>query len=67
MTTIANDFPVLESAFCLSSEKRPSNAEMSTAGTLCFEIFPPTLGHSDVTSQVERLSSKEMKIASRLA
>jgi hypothetical protein len=38
---------------------------MSPAGTLCFDIFSPPPGDSDVISQVERLSSNEMKIAPR--
>jgi hypothetical protein len=33
------------------------------AGTLCFDIFSPPPGDNDVISQVERLSSNEMKIA----
>src|ERR1019366_7400064 len=64
MTMIGNDFPVRANAFCLNSEKRASSADMSPAGTLCFDIFPPP-GDSEVISQVERLSSKEMKIAPR--
>src|SRR5450756_473583 len=65
MTMIGNDFPVRANAFCLNSEKRASSADMSPAGTLCFDIFPPPPGDSEVISQVERLSSKEMKIAPR--
>src|SRR3984893_3772540 len=38
---------------------------MSPAGTLCFDIFSPLPGDNDVISQVERLSSNEMKIAPR--
>src|ERR1700730_1778487 len=38
---------------------------MSPAGTLCFDIFSPPSGDSDVISQVERLSSNEMNIAPR--
>ena len=65
MTMIGNDFPVRANAFCLNSEKRASSAQMSPAGTLCFDIFSPPPGDSDVISQVERLSSNEMKIAPR--
>src|SRR5450759_4382069 len=65
MTMIGNDFPVRANAFCLNSEKRASSAHISPAGTLCFDIFPPPPGDSEVISQVERLSSKEMKIAPR--
>ena len=36
------------------------------ARTECFDIFSAEPGDSDVTSQMERLSSKEMKIAARL-
>src|ERR1700722_7857701 len=59
------DFPVRAKAFFLSSEKRASSAPMSAAGTLCFDIFSPPPGDSDVISQVERLSSNETKIAPR--
>src|ERR1700687_2700755 len=65
MTITGNDFPVRANAFCLISEKRASSTQMSPAGTLCFDIFSPPLGDSDVISQVERLSSNEMKIAPR--
>src|ERR1700730_6504944 len=65
MTITGNDFPVRANAFCLSSEKRASSTQMSPAGTLCFDIFSPLPGDNDVISQVERLSSNEMKIAPR--
>jgi hypothetical protein len=39
---------------------------MSPAGTLRFDIFPPPPGDTDVISQIERLSSKETKIAPRV-
>jgi hypothetical protein len=35
--------------------------------TLCLDIFSPRPGDSDVTSQVDRLSSNEMNIAKRSA
>jgi hypothetical protein len=41
-------------------------AAMSPADTLCFDIFSPPHGDSDVISQVERLSSNETKRAPRL-
>src|SRR3974390_2777164 len=63
MTIIWNHFPVRVNAFSLNSEKRASNADMSPFGVLCFDIFPPPPGESEVISHVERLSSKEMKIA----
>src|SRR5271157_4486601 len=66
MTTIGKDFPVRSDAFRLSSEKRASSAATSPARTECFDIFSPEPGDSDVISQMERLSSKEMKIAARL-
>src|ERR1035437_5520656 len=57
MTMIEKDFLVCESAFCLSSEKHASNAPISPADTLCFDIFSPPPGDIEVISQVERLSS----------
>src|SRR2546429_9929909 len=65
MTITGNDFLVRANAFCLISEKRASSTQMSPAGTLCFDIFSPPPGDNDVISQVERLSSNEMKIAPR--
>src|ERR1700738_3987393 len=38
---------------------------MSPAGTLCFDIFSPPSGDSDVISHVDLLSSNETKIATR--
>src|SRR5271155_2929837 len=67
MTTIGKDFPVRAHAFLLSSEKRASSAAISPADTLCFDIFSPRPGDSDVASQVDRLSSNEMNIAQRSA
>src|SRR6202035_1489551 len=65
MTMIGNDFPVRANAFCLRTEKRVSSVQMSPAGTLCFDIFSPPPGDSEVISQVDRLSSIETKIAPR--
>src|ERR1019366_5952590 len=48
MTMIGKDFPVRANAFCLSSEKRVNSAAMSPAETLCFDIFSPLPGDSDV-------------------
>ena len=67
MTMIGKDFPVWANAFLSSSEKRIRSAAMSPADTLCFDIFSPPPGDTDVMSQIERLSSKETKIAPRLA
>src|SRR4051794_16696416 len=38
---------------------------MSPLGTECFDIFSPPPGASDVMTQVERLSSRDTKIALR--
>src|ERR1700750_636518 len=60
-------FSVRAHAFLLSSEKRASSAAISPADTLCLDIFSPRPGHSDVASQVDRLSSNETNIAQRSA
>jgi hypothetical protein len=62
MTMIGKDFPVWANAFLSSSEKRVRSAAVSPAGTLCFDIFSPPPGDTDVMSQIERLSSKETKL-----
>src|SRR5208337_29107 len=67
MTTIGKDSPVRAHAFFLSSEKRASSAAISPADTLCFDIFSPPPGDSDVISHVDRLSSNEINIARRSA
>src|SRR5271169_6701528 len=66
MTMIGEDFPVWANAFLSSSEKRVRSAAVSPADALCFDIFSPPPGDTDVMSQIERLSSKETKIAPRL-
>ena len=66
MATIGNDIPILTLALRFSSAKRSSSAETSPAGTECLDILSPAPGESDVTIQVERLSSKDTKIAARL-
>src|SRR5271166_3943939 len=66
MTTIGKDLLVRSDAFRFNSEKRASSAATSPARTECFDIFSPEPGESDVISQMERLSSKEIKIAARL-
>ena len=58
-------FPVRSDASRLSSENRASSAATSPARTECFDIFSPEAGDSDVISQMERLSSKETKLAAR--
>ena len=65
MTTMGKDFLVRANAFCFKSENRASNPATSPARTECFDIFSPEPGDSDVMSQIERLSSKETKIAAR--
>src|SRR5882762_5025278 len=65
MTMIGNVFPVRAKTFCLRTEKRVRSAQISPAGTLCFDIFSPPPGDSEVISQLERLSSIETKIAPR--
>ena len=49
----------------LELRKRASSAATSPARTECFDIFSPEAGDSDVMSQMERLSSKETKLAAR--
>src|SRR6266446_2493925 len=65
MTMIGNVFQVRAKAFCLRPENRVSSAQVSPAGTLCFDIFSPLPGDSEVITQLERLSSIETKIAPR--
>jgi hypothetical protein len=52
-------------ALCFSSENRASRAATSPARTECFDILLPEPVDTDVTSQIERLNSKEMKMAAR--
>src|SRR5271165_6559797 len=66
MTMTWKDFPVRANAFCLSSDRRANSAAMFPADTPCFDILSPPPGETDVINQVERLSSNETKIASRL-
>src|SRR4029077_4919698 len=42
--------------------RRPATSPLRT---VCFDIFSPPPGDNDVTSQVDRLSSNETKIAPR--
>ena len=55
--------PVRARAFSVSDVNRSNSPTTSPAFTECFDIFSPPPGDSDVTTQVERLSSNEMKIA----
>src|SRR5208283_5880578 len=65
MTTIGKDFPVRSDAFRFSSEKRASSAATSPALTECFDIFSLEPGDSDVISQTDRLSSRDVKMQAR--
>src|SRR6201986_2837353 len=62
---IGTIFSVRAKTLLLSSVKRVISAPMSPAGTLCFDIFSPPPGDTDVISQIDRLSSKEITIAPR--
>ena len=55
--------PVRAGALRLISEKRASKPAMSPAPTPCLDIFSPPPGESEVTSQFDRLSSNETKMA----
>src|ERR1700733_13915972 len=63
MTISRKRSPVRATAFRLRSSKRARSPAASPARTLCLDIFSPAPGDSEVISQVERLSSNEMKIA----
>jgi hypothetical protein len=65
MTMIGKTRPVRVRAFSLSWAKRARRAAMSPLRTACFDIFSPLPGESEVTTQVERLSSRDTKIALR--
>src|SRR3954454_347603 len=49
-----------------SWNKRARRAAMSPLGTECFDIFSPLPRAREVMTQVERLSSRDTKIALRL-
>src|ERR1700693_4456983 len=65
MTTNGKTFPVLARVFSRSCAKRSHSPATSPLRTVCFDIFSPPPGDSDVISQVDRLSSNETKIAPR--
>ncbi len=48
MTMTWKDFPVRANPLCLSSERRVNSEAMFPADTLCFDIFSPPPGESDV-------------------
>ena len=64
-SSLRTNFPVRARAFCLRAENRVHSAQISPARTLCFDIFSPPPGDSEVINQLERLSSIETKIARR--
>src|SRR3954468_948263 len=65
MTMMGKTCPVRARAFSLSWDKRAKRAAMSPLGTACFDIFSPPPGAREVMTQVERLSSRDTKIALR--
>ncbi|WP_425359544.1 hypothetical protein [Borborobacter arsenicus] len=58
--------PVLVRLLSRNFESRSNKPAMFPAATECFDIVSPFPGDSDVISQVDWLSSIEMKIAARL-
>src|SRR3954447_20028405 len=64
MTMMGKTRPVRARAFSWSWDKRARRPAMSPLRTECFDIFSPP-GASDVMTQVERLSSRDTKIALR--
>src|SRR6266571_4608842 len=65
MTMMGKTCPVRARAFSLSWDKRARRAAMSPLGTACLDIFSPPPGAREVMTQVERLSSRDTKIALR--
>src|SRR5829696_9755205 len=64
MTMIGKTCPVRARAFSWSWDKRARRAAVSPLRTECFDIFSLP-GASEVMTQVERLSSRDTKIALR--
>src|SRR5664280_876397 len=62
---IGTTCPVRTCTLSLSWENRARSPATSPLRTVCFDIFSPPPGDSDVISQVDRLSSNETKIARR--
>ena len=60
---IGQVWPVRTAALRLSSANSFISSAVSPAATLCLDIFSPWPGDNDVTSQFERLSSSDTKIA----
>src|SRR3954467_1866134 len=65
MTMIGKTCPVRARAFSLSWDKRARRAAMSPLRSACLDIFSPPPGAREVMTQVERLSSRDTKIALR--
>jgi hypothetical protein len=56
MTINGKTFPVRPFAFSLSCAKSFSSPAASPPRTVCFDIFSPLPGESDVITQLDRLS-----------
>src|SRR3954465_15484056 len=65
MTMMGKTCPVRARAFSWSWDKRARRPAMSPLRTACFDIFSPLPGAREVMTQVERLSSRDTKIALR--
>src|SRR5215210_1123877 len=65
MTMMGKTRPVRARAFSWSWDKRARGPAMSPLRTECFDIFSPPPGAREVMTQVERLSSRDTKIALR--
>src|SRR4051812_33599482 len=65
MTMMGKTCPVRARAFSWSWDKRARRPAMSPLRTECFDIFSPPPGAREVMTQVERLSSRDTKIALR--
>src|SRR4051812_16300938 len=65
MTMMGKTCPVRTRAFSLSWDKRARRPAISPLRTECFDIFSPPPGAREVMIQVERLSSRDTKIALR--
>src|SRR5829696_5248563 len=65
MTMMGKTCSVRARAFFLSWDTRARRAAMSPLRTECLDIFSPPPGVREVMTQVERLSSRDTKIALR--
>src|SRR5271169_5935300 len=65
MAMMGKSRPVRPRAFSLSWANRTSKPATSPARIECLDIFSPAPGDKDVISQIDRLSSKDTKIAGR--